>query len=1326
MATLDDVEYTVDDIYGPNPDEKREPPKKPMNALRLAHIADIHVRDTRRDEYAAIFAKLYDSLKTHEPDIIVVAGDVYETKSHASPNNIRDVVSLLTNLTKIAPVVMITGNHDTNVKKPGALDLLTVTIANNPELCPPRLTYYRNSGVYAFHGVVWTVFATDGPKVTLEELEEKLASGDLDVKDDAVRICLFHDEVTGAKFPNGVNARPDVIQEMDFIPYDATLGGHIHLRQGGPRWRYSGSLIQQNIGEPHVGHGYLIWDITKSANTPGYRTALPEVYPIDLPNDRGFLTMEYADGKDITPQPIPTRPAYYRLKFDARTTSAQRQRIEKELTRRFGAAPRKYDTMATASPSDEKKLNEIKTDAMTFETHEEIIRTLLGDSEHADAVVKMHKEAFDATMSDGYTRERATIRLLNFKFSNLFCFGKDNEIDFTKMEGGLQGLIAANATGKSYLIDAIVYALYGKVNRGTKTEDLVNDDAKSYSFELQFEKDGKTGVIKREGDAGGKHSNQSKYTFTFDGEDLTSDKDEKETTERIRKVVGDYEIAQLTSIAHQNSKFEFIDMSEQKRKHYLEKLLSFGAFETVLKDVNNKLKDAKTQERSLQKRFAGKTLDELEDELTTSGGNAEDLEMEIKTLDAKMTKAAATILTLTRQSEEARTTAAGLKRQLEDTPTMAPSDHEKNKKDLKTMLDELEVTTRQEIETQLDMLKDVKAIDKAKTKLKSWNELQDLRRKGSTTVPDEQLNAHLAEIADLKKTAEMPRTPLIVLGERPWETARMPTTKHVGPTADDQKKARQVIADAGTQFTLTAAAMDTELDKCYADQPPKPKQSEKPNEYAELERKLATIGNNPQSQDRTAEFNEARAALRLHEKAVSQLPAELKAKLQQLPSDQLKKLAECKETVKDADAKIALAENGMNQLPRLKLCPTCPGCQNVKNLFSANALERAKDQKKRATVAETARVIQHHEQLKEKLAEAKLALDAQAWGVRKLEIETEREQHHAYTQWQETIATLKSLRTAIQTMELAAGIWEENKRANAKREVEHRMIDKAKKELMTREKQYAELLTNAAAKKEYTEHASVRKQRLEQARRLYDQVETEVRLREQQQKNAKIREEYKAAQDSYLAKETQLDKARVAMESLKNQQSKKRERMIEEKTKAMIIQTQIDAERERSTEEETLKVEIAILEKYKEVLNPQGGIGDVLLERARPRLQEIINSILAESEVPYDIELNKKFEPRFGMNDPQVKRRKMRCASGSQRFIIAMTLRRAMWRIATCPVLDACFLDEGFCTLDEPNLDATYGYLERTAGLPSLPRLHLLITHIRKLQDSLDHALTIT
>ena len=95
------------------------------NISHIAHIADVHIRNLKRHgEYRDVFKKLYKDLKETLPknSIIYLAGDIVHAKTEMSPELIRMVSGLFTNLSKIRPTILIAGNHDCNLNNANRLD----------------------------------------------------------------------------------------------------------------------------------------------------------------------------------------------------------------------------------------------------------------------------------------------------------------------------------------------------------------------------------------------------------------------------------------------------------------------------------------------------------------------------------------------------------------------------------------------------------------------------------------------------------------------------------------------------------------------------------------------------------------------------------------------------------------------------------------------------------------------------------------------------------------------------------------------------------------------------------------------------------------------------------------------------------------------------------------------------------------------------------------------------------------------------------------------------------------------------------------------------
>jgi DNA repair exonuclease SbcCD nuclease subunit len=86
------------------------------DTLRIAHCADIHLDGTGHglgsagpEFYRAAFARALAEMRAHAPDLMLLAGDLFDSNS-ASPGTIEWAMRTLGDLP--FPVIMIPGNHD--------------------------------------------------------------------------------------------------------------------------------------------------------------------------------------------------------------------------------------------------------------------------------------------------------------------------------------------------------------------------------------------------------------------------------------------------------------------------------------------------------------------------------------------------------------------------------------------------------------------------------------------------------------------------------------------------------------------------------------------------------------------------------------------------------------------------------------------------------------------------------------------------------------------------------------------------------------------------------------------------------------------------------------------------------------------------------------------------------------------------------------------------------------------------------------------------------------------------------------------------------------
>lgn len=188
-----------------------------FEGFRIAHISDLHNAKMGKDNL-----KLLSMLQKAQPDIIVITGDMIDSRRTKPEISLRFAAEAV----KIAPCYYVPGNHESRIPEYPAfreeLSGLGVTVLEN------RTTpILRNGQEIVIAGVLDPAF-TEGKNADV--MATQLSS--LDTDDQAFRLLLSH--------------RPELLDVYADSGADLVLTGHAH--GGQIRLPFIGGVIAPNQG----------------------------------------------------------------------------------------------------------------------------------------------------------------------------------------------------------------------------------------------------------------------------------------------------------------------------------------------------------------------------------------------------------------------------------------------------------------------------------------------------------------------------------------------------------------------------------------------------------------------------------------------------------------------------------------------------------------------------------------------------------------------------------------------------------------------------------------------------------------------------------------------------------------------------------------------------------------------------------------------------------------------------------------------------------------------------------------------------------------------
>jgi DNA repair exonuclease SbcCD ATPase subunit/predicted phosphodiesterase len=542
------------------------------------HMGDIHIRkSTRRyDEYNEVFENLYKNIEENfsssKSSIVIICGDILHEKCNYNEISLQIIFNLMERLVSLMDVIVIMGNHDGYTLRENRRDALGPILKRI--YGTHKLYYLRDSGIYEYENIVFGVSSIyDNKFIRSEYIDSK-----------KIKIALYHGSVTCSKMQNNFILEKYDRRLEEFIGYDYVMLGDIHKHQYLDKRRrvaYSSSLIQQNHGEDLLDHGYILWDI-KSGKSELKRVR----------NELGFITIKIEENKIVRlPEVLPMK-VRLRIKYMNTTKSECDQLLEefpkgKDVTYISKEYIEEFMSIDKNKVDIEKRNNNVNNVEHQTDLIIEYCKDVLKlDNEMIKNIIKLNiklNRKIDAVDLDKGLQWTP----LNLKFSNMFVYGKGNEIEFSKLTG-IIGIIGPNHYGKSSILDIILFALYDRCSRSNIRKDMMNTHKKWFYCELLIEANNSKYKIIRQAIANKKSIRVEVNLYIMvDGKpNCITGKDRNDTNMLIYELVGSYNDFIMTYISLQKA-INFTDLNQSDRVDYLIKLSGMDIFDKLLKEGKN-------------------------------------------------------------------------------------------------------------------------------------------------------------------------------------------------------------------------------------------------------------------------------------------------------------------------------------------------------------------------------------------------------------------------------------------------------------------------------------------------------------------------------------------------------------------------------------------------------------------------------------------------------------------------------------------------------------------------------------------------------------------
>jgi exonuclease SbcD len=253
--------------------------------MKIIHTADWHLGKIIYSNYMTedqkyILNNFITYLKQNKPDVLIIAGDLYDRAVPPSEavNLLNKTLSKIVLEMKI-PTLIISGNHDSSERLEflnGILSGMNLHIEGTLKKEVKKVTFSDNYGPVNFYLLPYVEFqkAKDIFEINFENKTQALKHyiDNLDLNEKERNILISHEYIMGGE--ESESERPLSIGGSEFVDYsvfekfDYVALGHLHRPQKfkNEKINYSGSLLKYSFSESNNKKGMNLVKIKEKGN----------------------------------------------------------------------------------------------------------------------------------------------------------------------------------------------------------------------------------------------------------------------------------------------------------------------------------------------------------------------------------------------------------------------------------------------------------------------------------------------------------------------------------------------------------------------------------------------------------------------------------------------------------------------------------------------------------------------------------------------------------------------------------------------------------------------------------------------------------------------------------------------------------------------------------------------------------------------------------------------------------------------------------------------------------------------------------------------------